>query len=51
MFFSFNYSKCEIIVGLFFLNFFGYGKVKMFGGFIVKKKKIKIVFVNVIIVF
>lgn len=51
MFFSFNYSKCEIIVGLFFLNFFGYGKVKMFGGFIIKKKIFKIVFVNVIIVF
>lgn len=38
MSFSLNYSKCEIIVGLFLLNLFGYGKVKMLGGFITKKK-------------
>lgn len=37
MSFSLNYSKCEIIVGLFLLNLFGYGKVKMLGGFITKK--------------
>lgn len=37
MSFSLNYSKCEIIVGLFLLNLFGYGKVKMLGGFIAKK--------------
>lgn len=39
MSFSLNYSKCEIIVGLFLLNLFGYGKVKMLGGFITKKSQ------------
>lgn len=38
MSFSLNYSKCEIIVGLFLLNLFGYGKVKMLGGFITQNK-------------
>lgn len=51
MSFSLNYSKCEIIVGLFLLNLFGYGKVKMLGGFIAKKKKTKIALVNVTIAF
>lgn len=50
MSFSLNYSKCEIIVGLFLLNLFGYGKVKMLGGFIAKKKT-KIALVNVTIAF
>lgn len=39
MSFSLNYSKCEIIVGLFLLNLFGYGKVKMLGGFIAQKNQ------------
>lgn len=39
MSFSLNYSKCEIIVGLFLLNLFGYGKVKMLGGFITQKNQ------------
>lgn len=50
MSFSLNYSKCEIIVGLFLLNLFGYGKVKMLGGFITKKTP-KIALVNVTIAF
>lgn len=50
MSFSLNYSKCEIIVGLFLLNLFGYGKVKMLGGFITKKNP-KIALVNVTIAF